>query len=571
MASYDLTKRTSLFRRGNPIGSSFNFRSVNNNSYISPPVSAPLYSTNLVNFQSTQPITTLSVSASNGNSIYPAFNTSTLDYAITACGPVESSIGYTLFVNGSSVSTSTITTKKALQVYDGTNTYYIRFLPNGLPVAPVAYGPTVNYNPGYYLVGGWFWEHAFGDQYVDQYYSIYNQHGVPIWFTPSLSAESVSLHLGNTSNRVITNGNVGLPRYVIDIGTTGLSATSYTAISSINSSPWAFHIGGTGWDIHESQILGGAYGDNGKILCLIYTLSGFNIQIQNPDHTIHWEWDSAPYLSAFSSTYDTNDFYHVNSVDVNPGSGDVLVSLRNCSAIMNIDRSTKNISWVLQGSNTLPNYCLSAAMLQSTLDSGVKFLTIQNEPNVDGFQYHGPICAHDARWKTDLTISKIGQSYGSDYISLYDDQSFFAPVSTAAPYWPATATKLFNCGLSARAVIYEIDVTNGIAYHHSSVFNPNNITVNFGSNPHCSPFTGSHTSIAESDGTVTTGVDFSRKTYVAGNPIYREYRGSADDSNRSQVFALDFPGANYYRIIKVPLTSLDINALRITAGMYLNE
>lgn len=556
---------------------------------VTPPIpSPPLLSPNLVTIYSKTAIENIAISASNNNPMYPVFNGTTYDYAITACGPVESSIGYTLFINGSAFSSGTTVTKNALQVYDGTNAYYVRFLPDGLPIAPVAYGPTSNYSPGYYLVGGWFFRTApFNSAAVSQYYSIYNQNGVPVWFTPSLSAESVSLQMGNRSNRVITNGNIALPRYVIDMGVASLSTTGYNVLTSTNSSPWAVH-GGTnfnaatsGWDIHESLVLGGSYGDNNKLLSLVYTTSGFYIQIQNPNGTINWEWDSANYLSAYDSKYDTNDLYHVNSVDVNSTTGDVLVSMRNTSSVISINRVTKNIDWAIQGSYNLPNYCLSATML-SNVRASTTFLTPTDEPyDSSGRQYNGPICAHDARWRTDLNptnISQKGTGYQAAYISLYDDESLFRPTNAAAPYWPSTATTLFNNCLSSRAVIYEVNVADKKAYHHSSVFNPNNIPTaqNFGNNPHCSPFTGSATIIAEDDGTITTGIDFSRAAYVAGNPIYQEFRGNADtnwpgSSGRELVLALDFPGINYYRIIKVPSSSFDIGILRTTSGFYLNE
>ena len=510
----------------------------------------PLDSNNLINISSNTRINNLRITTSAGDSLYPAFNTNTFDYCISNCGNVDDTISYSLHVNNNTVS-GTIKVKQALQVYDGISFYYIRFTPNGLPVATVAYGPTSEYIEGYYLIGDYIWKAQAGDNDVVKYFSIYNKDGVPVWFTPSLSAQSTSVELGNQTNRILLNGTTGTSRYVVDINNE-LTTSKYDILPRLDgSTPWSTLAsvppGLSGWDVREAQIIttnstGSQPYLNGNILACAYTLSGFYIQIQDSSNSIIWEWNSELYLKPYLT-----DVYHLNSIDVHPNTGNILVSLRNTSSVFSIDYSTKNIQWVLQGASTNPAATLKGNILPA-LTASITFLDNANEPTIGAFQYNGPIGQHNAKWRPELPVTGESGS-GGFCISLYDDQSDI----------PGTGT---TPGPSARGVIYEINVSNKLAYQLYSIYSDNGT----------SPFTGAYgitNDVPGDDNPFSHGLTLSRAAYSSVYPIYEEYRSVLYDSV-TKVFALNFPGANYYRINKAPKSFLDINKLRITSGMNLN-
>lgn len=84
------------------------------------------------------------------------------------------------------------------------------------------------------------------------------------------------------------------------------------------------------------------------------------VMILNPDGEVTWSWDTMDYLDPFRIGYDTfwsywwvrgfdqhMDWSHGNGLSYDESDDSVLVSLRNQSAIIKIDRATKNIKWIL--------------------------------------------------------------------------------------------------------------------------------------------------------------------------------------------------------------------------------
>ena len=80
--------------------------------------------------------------------------------------------------------------------------------------------------------------------------------------------------------------------------------------------------------------------------------------VQEVDHgNVLLEWDSAnvPSLytdSTFSNTFDSmnvSDYLHINSIDIDPTDGNLVMSFRHASSIVKIDRHTAQILWTLGG------------------------------------------------------------------------------------------------------------------------------------------------------------------------------------------------------------------------------
>ncbi|NBP04532.1 MAG: hypothetical protein EBU90_31510, partial [Proteobacteria bacterium] len=182
-----------------------------------------------------QSVTSLSVSVS-ANTLYPAFSSGYQDYCIQAgVNEGTASIPYTAVINGNTL-TGTISSNQALQILDGTTSYYVRFLPktlwNGtaIPLPTTVYGPTSGYVDGYYLATN------------GTFYAIYNKYGVPVWYTtyqPSVQ----SLEPGRYANRLVTNGG---NHYAIQINNNALSAAKYSLLTD------SYGFSGLKFDNHEA-------------------------------------------------------------------------------------------------------------------------------------------------------------------------------------------------------------------------------------------------------------------------------------------------------------------------------
>ena len=83
--------------------------------------------------------------------------------------------------------------------------------------------------------------------------------------------------------------------------------------------------------------------------------------LQEIDHgSVLLEWDSATVPSLYADSYyendyddpqpsDPQDYCHLNSIDVDPSDGNLVVSLRHTSSIVKIDRRTAQVLWTLGG------------------------------------------------------------------------------------------------------------------------------------------------------------------------------------------------------------------------------
>jgi hypothetical protein len=197
------------------------------------------------------------------------------------------------------------------------------------------------------------------------------------------------------------------------------------------------------------------------------------------------------------------DPFHCNSVDVDPTSGNLLVSAREMSSIFDIEKATGRVLWKMGGA-------------QASKD-GAAYV-----PVADPFALQ-----HDARFQPDWSSTAQG---GRGHISLFDDE---------VPGKPSPA----------RAVVY--DVTVGAADG-----TPATATVDWqraGAGP--STAMGSFRILPDGSRVIGWGL-------LSGAGL-TEVDGAGDAL--LDVTFLD--GDATYRAVKVPLGAFDLAALRASAGV----
>lgn len=468
----------------------------------------PLVSDMFVEIPYGASVTDLAVSV-DGNSMQPAFDPDIHDYVVWSGTDFYSSSlrDYSVTINGGSPVTGSATVNKALRIKAGSQNYFVRILPSDFPALPSIVTKTSQYIPGYYLSAP-----------VGAYMAVYDSNGVPVWYTYADDdlCGIISLHAGWEGNRLITNGNTNnCVRWDIGIGLNSLTAKPYTMINPDTRG------GSHTWEIHESHAVKGPGSRKGNVIYESYDSTGFYIQEQNPQGQIVWEWWSDDY---FNTTY--ADYFHLNSVDVNPVTGNIVVSCRHNGAVFAIDYITKDIIWIMSGSG----YCYGgtlAAVVKTNMTQNTKWLTIQNEPTVPGYsQYQGTDSQHDARWHVDLDPL----TPGNDIVSISDNQS---------------------CGgRPHRGVVYEIDLANEVAINRMQGESP------YGSTGCCGSFTLLKAGETTYSGTLLLN---------GGNPNTVEFNLSQSGVNQGVVFEMQLPDV-WYRAIKVKSDFLDLNYMRTTAG-----
>ena len=431
-----------------------------------------------------------------GQLLHPSFSREIEDYCVLAPSN-DGDVGYTLSYNSKSISGS-VRVGKTIKVADGSKSFYIRVLPSNFALG-IPEKLDLSYVPGYYLSANTFGTGA-------PYYVVYDQNGVPVWFAKeSNSYQVASLHPGIENNSVITNP-FGGPRTALVLKNGGfIQAQSFNMLHSPT-------YGDPSWEVHEARKIKLPASRAENIIGQAY-FNGIYIQEQSVSNDLVWEWSSNEYFSSQDP-----ETYHVNSLDVHPVTGNIVVSMRSVSAVMCIEYSTKDVLWAID-----PTEALRAQAISPKTDN-TKWLTINNEPEHGAHAYNGTSAQHDARWHVDITPLTAG----NDVISIYDDESFN--------------------GYDARGVVYEINYANGTATQRSSIFCPGT-----------SGYMGSYTILAE-NGSFSHTIDA-----VQIHPCTLEYRGSID-GEKTAVFRMDLPGDNY-RIIKVPNSFFDINILRYTCGI----
>ncbi|NDD53261.1 hypothetical protein EBZ39_05205 [bacterium] len=484
----------------------------------------------------------LNASVSGGDSsMYPAFDPEVYDYCVHA-DSLDGTASYTVTINGTPQS-GTADVNKCIRVIRGSKAYHIRIIPSDLPTTTITFKDEVDYVPGYYLRGI---SQSTGGQ--APYFVAYDENGVPVWylrkdyFSPFSSANSHMgwmVQPGDEPNRLslATYSDIDFPleRYVATLGLNSISSTSHLFL---NSSDLGHPDYGLLMDAHEALVVKGPQSRKENFMCIAgqgiagngggepgpgVPGGGGCIQEQSPDgQSIVWEW----FMKDYFNTEEID--YHMNSLDVHPVTGDLVVSIRNKNAIMCVAYD-KSVKWVMEASGGSHFQSIAKTLPQT---ANTKWLTISGEAS----GYNGTHLQHHASWCPD-----VPSLYGGSVITVFDN----------------------DAGSRDRGVMYEINTSSGTAHFRGHILSED------GSG---APWQGSFHVLNEEDGSFSHCLN-SYRAYDQPTNYLREYKGDSNGSPTSQmVFKMQmygnpqYPGYGDYRIIKVRKDFLDIDVLRTTAG-----
>ena len=327
-----------------------------------------------------------------------------------------------------------------------TEEYWLRCLPHDFPTLTVERpdDPT----PGWYVMG--LGLNALSGPYA----VILDDHGAVVWYrrtaTPPLDV------------KLLPDGNLAWMNY----GGTAFGTDSNNGFEERSLDGTLVHTwktSGSPTDHHDMVPLA-----NGDMMMLTYhfragadvsALAGCSpgatnnvvdtwIQEIQPDGTVAWQWHSEdPGHIGIAETPTTNcgaalttatpsgnalDIQHANSLDVDPVTGDVIVSFRQLSAVMRIRKSDGAILWKLGGS--------------APANSSVQHLQVLDDPD------NGPALQHDARLLP------------NGHLTLFDDQSFVPNASSRAVEYAldtgaGTATLVWHYELSRPVTAFGLGST----------------------------------------------------------------------------------------------------------------
>lgn len=458
----------------------------------------------------------------SGNSWGPSFSPSISDYwvyndEISPAFVLGQQYGYKVSLSNSTSISGIIKVGQILKLTTSTSVFYIRFLPRAVRPLSVL---SSNNEPTLYLSATDMFGGTEARSINEGYYIIYDQNGTPFWYAKT-KYQPLSLHLGRYNNRLITNyynnldGYVGFNKnYAIDVHSTNIVKTTLELknTSDGDSAP--------SWDLHEAYEVSEPAERRGNIIGVSYQY-GFYIQEQDIDGNVVWDWKATDYFDESNA-----EFYHLNSVDVHPQNGKLLVSLRNVSAIVCIDYNTKQIDWVVSETTDLYN----------AKKAGISFINVLTE---DTLQFH---YQHDARWIVDAEMQSY---YGETLFSVYDNQS--------------------GIGSSvARATIYNLDGTD--------------ISVAFSIPLEAqSPYTGSYKFWRYNPGITPPQYRHTIQN-TDGQTQFVEYTSGVDTTPSLTLEMSDnmfsdplYSGTpkKFYRLIPAPAGTFRLNNLRATCGINL--
>jgi hypothetical protein len=278
--------------------------------------------------------------------------------------------------------------------------YWIRCLPHDFPQLSVS--KPGNPPPGWYLTGNF--TAASGSSV---YSMVLDNNGTPVWYrkpagSPAFDVTPLPDHsiawwvavsfedynLGTQATRMITSPDLNVdPHELLALPNGDLMVLSYPTTPNV--------------DLNSLGL-----GPNA-------TLTDCVIEELDPRGSVVWRWRASDHISPQESLHPSGgDIYHCNSVDVDPITGNVLLSSRHTDAIYLIDKRTGTIIWKMGGNS--PNR------------DHAQILTVANDP--EGV-FHAQ---HDARFQPNGDVS------------LFDDQSW-------------------NTALVSRGVEYHIDRPSGTA------------------------------------------------------------------------------------------------------------
>jgi hypothetical protein len=459
-------------------------------------------------------------------SLAPAFSQATHDY-IVRCQPGVNTITFTftaasgtIQVGGQSGPTATVTLNllenQPVIVYatDPSNPsgpptqYWIRCLPHDFPLITV--NKPGNPSPGWYMTSN-----IFNPGQTALYAMILDNNGTPVWYsaTPGV-AINVELLPNDTLAWAPLSGpgagadpNAAYSLYQLDTQTTQLQPTPI--------GPMDFH-----------ELLQLSNGDRMLLASPLRTgvtlpasLSSANgaavdciVEEVGPTGNLVWSWDAlnhiAPSENMIATLVNYNgqtaaDLYHCNSIDVDP-----LASNPSMADVLVSLRNVDAVIRINRANTQVPDGKIIWKLGGSpTNQDGAQILTIQGDPETSIYGQH------DARFRP------------AGDVSIYDDQTG----QTGA----------------ARGVEYNINTTASTATFVVQFVSPDGLS------------SGATGSFRRYDNGADNLVAWGSKAGVDMS----EFDGAGHD-----LFDLTMDGTAY-RFIKAPLTAIDVNLLRQTAGV----
>ena len=389
--------------------------------------------------------------------------------------------------------------------------YWIRCLPHDFPKLQIS--GSASGDPGWYLTGNMTQATNGGS---NTYTMVLDSNGTPVWYRAApggaINVEALPddtiAWMGPPGAGFGLNPAVGYNLYNLD------TQTNQTLMAAIGPT-----------DPHELYPMpNGDYMMIGTPITQLATpFDGYNaivdcvVQEVTGQGNLVWSWRASDHINLAEDIHPASaivrgqtvlDAFHCNSIDVDPTSGQVLVSMRYASAVYLIQRVSAvgalvqngPIIWKLKGcGNSLVG------------PDNEPVLDVENDPEgcFDGqhdarFEPHGDISVYD-----DHTFQESGGARGVEYS--IDTQNSTARWVRQYPTLPSGE----KAGATGSFRIYA---------------NGNDNLVGWGFRP---------------------GSGFT-ETDAVGNPF----------------FSMTYPdGELEYRVVKVPLNALSINSLRATAGL----
>jgi Arylsulfotransferase (ASST) len=474
----------------------------------------------------------------------PPFMQSIHDYVIH-CTSASNAITFTVVAAGGTTTVTRTLVENQPEIVQGSGApYWIRCLPRDFPPITAMETPAgVSAGlSGYYLTGSITtpavppWPVAFPTAYA----MILDTNGTPVWYQPANYGSAV----GATNVELLPNDTLAWS----PINGPGVGATPGVGYRLFNldtqtTLPQPSPVQPP--DLHELLQL--PNGDRMELATPLVncgtspacpfgrstffpTVTNHSyvdcvVQEVGPSGNLVWSWDAKDHVSFMENKLQNAlpigngnpnyaDVYHCNSIDVDPASHDVLVSLRDTSAVYRINRATKKIVWKLSGADT-PGMVVGD---QEPL------LTISGDPDTP-MTISGQ---HDARFQS-----------GGD-VSLFDDHSTCASPST--------------CPMSGAA--------RGVEYHIVNTAMTHTATLNWHYEaPDVKPSaaTGSFRRYAGNDNVIGWGF------HGLSTLMMSEVN---NDVPPKPLLTFSFPEGLYeYRFLKLQQLPFDINLLRQTAGL----
>ncbi len=403
--------------------------------------------------------------------------------------------------------------------------YWVRCLPEDFPWIRMEAHPSAGTPPpGYYLVGNQIV--GLGPGYA----MILDGRGVPVWYVRQ-AAGSVVVDVDVVVPGAISFFPATSQPQQIEFHYVDPVSTTYVAPPHFN--PHELRLLRNG----HFQVLGGINTTGVDLTGLSVSLPDAGVIDLGPGSTIEdqliygvdgagraaWSWLASEHLDAAKESTGPLaalrnhtilvDTFHANSIDVDPSTGNLLVSMRNLDALLYIDKTTGKVLWKMGGTEHSHDHPIYV-------------------PVKDAFD-----CQHDARFQPGWSTPCWGWQ---GQISMFDDQS-----TTAAP---------------ARGVVYDVTVVRP--------------DLPPGCMAPAGAVTGA-TVAWEYRGGRNSGSTGSFRISPDGSRVIGWGSGGVPGLAFSEVDAdgndlLDFyfaSGNSTFRAIKVPLTAFNLEVLRRTAGL----